>query len=197
MSVNSTVVRSRSASGAGRIPVRNSSISSRIASWSPTQGRWSSPGSSTNFAPGIRVAIATLLDVRVQIAGPMKNKGRDPDGRQDVPHIDFSIHAGQGEGRARAGGHAQVRRKPAPESFVAGDAWSEVREIHVAAPVPLHQVVELLPSLGGRRPWVIGIPDPAREGSEWDQRRGPLGIGGGEQHGHAAAFGLAEDRGTL
>src|SRR2546430_10727837 len=32
--------------------------------------------------------VATLLDVRVQIAAPMKNKGRDPDDRQDVPHID-------------------------------------------------------------------------------------------------------------
>ena len=31
----------------------NSSTSSRIASWSPTKGRWSWPGNSTYFAPGI------------------------------------------------------------------------------------------------------------------------------------------------
>src|SRR5439155_23196033 len=82
--------------------------------------------------------VATLLDVRVQIAAPMQNKGRDPDGRQDVPHIDFGIHAGQGEGRARASGHAQVRRKTAPEAFVDGSDLSEVGQIHVSARVAVY-----------------------------------------------------------
>src|SRR2546421_119746 len=45
------------ARGPHRAPVRTSSTSSRIASALPTQGRWSSPRSSTYFAPGMRSAM--------------------------------------------------------------------------------------------------------------------------------------------
>jgi hypothetical protein len=47
MSVNSTVASTRSGGAAGRTPVRNSSIGASAASLSPTQGKWSSPSSST------------------------------------------------------------------------------------------------------------------------------------------------------
>ena len=52
MSVNITVASTRSCSGVGRTPVRNSCTSSSTASASPTYGRWSLPGSCTSFARG-------------------------------------------------------------------------------------------------------------------------------------------------
>ncbi len=57
MSVKSTVARMRSLSLTGRTPVRNVCTSSMSASVSPVQIKWSSPGNSTNFAPGIRSAM--------------------------------------------------------------------------------------------------------------------------------------------
>ena len=53
MSVKRTVASTRSGSGTGRVPVRNSSISSASSSTFPAAIQWSSPGSSTNFASGI------------------------------------------------------------------------------------------------------------------------------------------------
>ena len=53
MSVNRIVANARSGSARWRDPVRNSSISSMTGSQSPTQIRWSRPGNSTYFAPGI------------------------------------------------------------------------------------------------------------------------------------------------
>ena len=53
MSVKSTLASTRSKSGSiwRRPPVRNASISPRIAIASPTHGLWSTPGNSTYFAP--------------------------------------------------------------------------------------------------------------------------------------------------
>src|ERR671930_147589 len=56
MSVNRTVARTRSGSGAGRTPVTNSWISLTNVSWSPAQIRLSTPGNSTYFAAGMCVA---------------------------------------------------------------------------------------------------------------------------------------------
>ena len=53
MSVNSTVASTRSGSRSWRAPVRNSSISPRIASESPAENRLSLPSSSTYRAPGM------------------------------------------------------------------------------------------------------------------------------------------------
>jgi hypothetical protein len=60
MSVNSTVASIRSASTAGAVPVRNSWVRATTASWSPRNGRWSSPGSSTSLASGMRSAMYRL-----------------------------------------------------------------------------------------------------------------------------------------
>jgi hypothetical protein len=57
MSVNSTVASTRSGSTTGLAPVRNSWASSTTVSWSPKNGKWSSPGSSTNWATGMRSAM--------------------------------------------------------------------------------------------------------------------------------------------
>jgi hypothetical protein len=60
MSVNSTVARIRSGSATGSAPVRNSWVSSITVSWSPKNGKWSWPGSSTNLALGSRWAMYRL-----------------------------------------------------------------------------------------------------------------------------------------
>jgi hypothetical protein len=44
---------STSPSAPVQVPVKNSSISSTIASVSPTKNRWSSPGRTTNLEPGM------------------------------------------------------------------------------------------------------------------------------------------------
>jgi hypothetical protein len=46
----------RFGSGSCAVEPRNEPMQSSIASWSPTKGRWSSPGNSTNCAPGTRLA---------------------------------------------------------------------------------------------------------------------------------------------
>ena len=78
MSVKSTVARTRSSSGAGRVPVRNSSISSAIASVSPAEIKWSAPASSTNFAPGIFAATYPDRTAALITLGCFA-KRRDPD----------------------------------------------------------------------------------------------------------------------
>ena len=60
MSVNSSVVSRRSGSLPVRVPVRNSSISSAMRSMPWEKIRWSSPGSSTSFAPSIPAATSSL-----------------------------------------------------------------------------------------------------------------------------------------
>ena len=68
----------------GRTPVRNSSISSRIASLSPTHGRWSRPGSSTSFAPGMRSAMyRPRSTVDRPVAGAVEDQRGHTDRRQD------------------------------------------------------------------------------------------------------------------
>jgi hypothetical protein len=57
MSVKSTVRTTRSGSTGGMVPVRNSWVSATTVSWSPKNGKWSSPGSSRNVAAGIRSAM--------------------------------------------------------------------------------------------------------------------------------------------
>ena len=70
MSVNSTVARTRSGSGAGRTPVTNSWISLTIASASPAQIKLSSPGSSTNRAFGMCAARYRPCPTASRIASP-------------------------------------------------------------------------------------------------------------------------------
>ena len=60
MSVNRTVEHDRSGSVCGIVPVRNSCVSATTASWSPKNGKWSSPGSSRKVADGSRPAMYLL-----------------------------------------------------------------------------------------------------------------------------------------
>ena len=107
MSVKRTVARTLSGAGPLRTPVRNSSTSSSTASCSPVHGRWSSPGSSTSRAFGIRAGDPARLVYRdTPIVRAMEQERRDADGREHVPNIDLGVHPRERECGPRAGSAA-------------------------------------------------------------------------------------------
>ena len=84
MSVNSSVVSTRSGSLPVRAPVRNSSISSAIRSMPCEYSRWSSPGSSTSSRSGITAATSSLLCNRDDpIAHPVQDERRARERREE------------------------------------------------------------------------------------------------------------------
>ena len=120
MSVKRTVASTRSGSGRGRVPVRNSSISSAISS---------------TFAGGEPVVVAgeldelragdlcsevpPLLDVDVVVAGAVEDERRRVDRREDVPDVDLRVHAQQSGGGAGARAEPQVLLEVPHELLVA------------------------------------------------------------------------------
>ncbi len=78
MSVKRTVASTRSGSRSERVPVRSSSTGSRIESMSPTQGKWSAPGSSRYFAPAIHSAMYRAPATRLRIGIPDRPERRYP-----------------------------------------------------------------------------------------------------------------------
>jgi hypothetical protein len=138
---------------------------------------------------------APLLDVGVEIAGPVQDEGRDPHGGQHVPHVDLRVHSEQRQGRSRAGAAAEERRDPSAERRVR--ARRVLGNVHLPMPLTLDGLEVLLPLLGGGRPGVVGAPDPLGEDSEGDEGNRPFRVGRGEEDAHVPALGRSEDRGPL
>ena len=110
-------------SRAGRVPVRNSSISSMTASPSPIHGQWSPPGNSTYLAPGMCSARYRLCSTRTQVSsarwrmsvGTRREGRRSRMSRSRSPAI-------ISRALPRAGGEALNVAEPPPVGLVLGGA---------------------------------------------------------------------------
>ena len=100
--------------GLGTVPVRNSCVRASTVSWSPKNGKWSSPGSSTKVAEGSRSAMYRLARTsvarspdRCSTSVGTRTAGEEP---ADVDRSDGGdlVHA-----LDRAGGRPPVRGPPA------------------------------------------------------------------------------------
>src|SRR5256714_7153474 len=106
-------------------------------------------------AGDVRGDVAPFFDVRVQIARPVEDKSGHANGRQDVAHVYQSIHPRERQRRAGAGAPPLIAGPPRAEMLVVRHARREVFDADGATPLVLDGVVELLPLLWGRGPWVI------------------------------------------
>ena len=115
MSVKRIVARTRSATGAGRAPVRNSSISSTSPS-TPAQGNVLRPGSSTRRAEGMRSARSRATPTSYigssvlcsTIVGVWMAGNTSPTSVVATPEMMFRIAPGLPASRSRAPHHACI-----------------------------------------------------------------------------------------
>ena len=150
MSVKSTVASTRSVSGICRSPVRNSSISPRIASVSPRNGSVSSPGSSTQPGAGdVLGQVAHVAHVEAAVARAVQQQRGDADRAEHVADVEVAVELGVGGGVARA--HAQALEAAEPLGRSAVVRRSEGAKIAAAnSPSPqcssedVHRLVALL-----------------------------------------------------
>ena len=129
MSVNITVSSARASSPPPRPPVRNSSISSTIASLSPTNGSESTPfqldiaGSRDVLGQVTRVAW-----VPGAVTGSVHDQRRDADTGQCVAHVEVGRGIQEDTGFARARRQALQAREPRRERRVIGHRGRQHRK---------------------------------------------------------------------
>ena len=97
MSVKSTVASTRSAPAPRRTPVRNSSISSRIASDRRPTAVVVARQLDQPRARDVLGHETGALDGNDAVAGPVHDQRRHADRRQDVAHVDLRVHLRQGD----------------------------------------------------------------------------------------------------
>jgi len=198
MSVKRIVARTRSGSGPWRTPVRNSSTSLTIASWSPHPGQ-------VVVALELHVGrardalghVAGAFDRQAPVARPVDDQRRGLHGGKDVSDIDRPVHHCERLGGARACAHPQVGGPPARERRVVHAARRPDRQADRAAPVAPHLVHERLVLIRSSGPGLIRRPEPAGVRTHHDQRRGPLRVGGAEEQAHRPAFGAPHQGGAF
>ena len=78
--------------------------------------------------------VASFFDIRIQVARAMKHECRNANGRQNVAHVDQSIHARQRHRRAWTGAATLVSRPPIPEALVVGQTRRKF--IYADGPAP-------------------------------------------------------------
>ena len=159
--VASTPIVSRALAHAGEEP----STPSRMRSASPTHGRWSSPGSSTELRAGnVGREIAPALDRHGTIAGAVEHEGRNVHGGEDRAHVDGRRSCSRAPGTAAglapwrryfaqvARNRSSSARLGARVSRPTGPPQSRATRSRKAVSVLLRH-----------RPWVVGSGHLARD----------------------------------
>ena len=198
MSVKRTVASARRARGRGGCRSGTPRSRRAIASWSPTQARWSSPGSSTYAAPGdVLGQVAALADRddlsplrwRTSVGAEMRRKARR--GRRSRGRGRSARSPRRGSSPAAAGApttRRSRRRRHRSEPRVQADR---------SAPVAAHHSAQRSSARSRDARGEVGRLDHLRVGPVEDQRRDPLRVGGREQHRHRPALGDPEHGGAL
>ena len=160
------------------------------------QGTWTSPGSSTNRAPGMSSGdVAALVDPRVEIAGPVEHERRALHAGQHVSNVDLRVHQDEIAGTGRAERRARHAMEPGAFGGVgAREASSRGRRSRPSSPPCPSQPHALAPTsapTGSRRSHAL------RVGAVEDERTRALRIRRGEQSAHRPALRVAEERGPL
>ena len=163
---------------------------------SPTNGKWSCPGSSANFASGMcSCQVAARLDRDDAISRAVDHERRDANRREHVADVDLHRDA---EPLARRRGRAREPlslRVPGLESLVVGERGRDRTRAEAGPSPPLLVPVENpLLRLLVEAPRIVRRPPAPRVRGAEHERRGALGEGGCEQGAHRAALGAAEER---
>ena len=171
------------------VPVRNSWVSATTVSWSPKNGKWSSPGSSRNVAAGSRSAMYLLARTsRHAVPGPVQHQRRAPGRRRARPRMSTGpIARISSSDSGRAGGRVPVGRPPPARGGVGRIRRREVvQELLGVQRARPDRVDELRPFLGGRAPGVVVVaqgrgvrrrrsPPPSSAPDGWPRTAGPAG----------------------
>src|SRR5260370_31962831 len=118
-------------------------------------------GEVAEFRLGDRLCHVTAAsDMDPAITGAMQDECGHSDRRQDSADIDIESHLEYSSYGGRAGAEPEVLAPPSLESFVVGGRWRPCLGFHRAAPIALHPGNEVMMPLDGRRPRIVGRPDP-------------------------------------
>ncbi len=131
--------------------------------------------------------IAGVIHRHEPVSAPVQDERRALDERQHVSDVGREQIAGLGRRLTRSRGGPQVPRIALPEAFVPAPARCGDRDECFRAPQLRDHPEKLLAHLGSEAVGVVVAPHVPCRGLREHERRGPLGIGGGEQHGHRPA----------
>jgi len=127
----------------------------------------------------------------------MQDERRHPNGWEHRSKV--SLYGGGGGDATRSGAHAEplVASGRASEPLVLRDAGCD--EVHDAASSPpfFAPLEEPGHQIGGEARRIIDVAKGPGRRVDQDQRRGPLGVGRGEEQGHLSAPARAEERRPL
>src|SRR5262249_3481579 len=141
--------------------------------------------------------VTGFFDVGIAVVDAMQDESRHSDRRQNIAHVNQSIHAEQSHCRSRTTTPALVTRPPVTKVRVVAYAGRNIFDADRAAPLSFYGVTQLLTLLRLWRPWIIGIPYTLGENAERYQRQRSFGISRGEEHRHIPTFRHAEDYSSL
>ncbi len=130
--------RSEHAVGFGRRTdaVQKLAISSKASSAFASQGKWSAPGNSTNFDPGMCSAIYRALRTStVGILGGMQDQRRHADGRQDGSDVYLAQHIDNHLGCPRTGAQTKIPRPPLAVGRIASHRGRALLDSDGGAPI--------------------------------------------------------------
>ncbi len=199
MSVKSTVASTRSSTGCGRTPVRNSSISSRASVLVAEPGHVVGARQLDDLRAGDPLA-DEATGLREDLVGAVEHERRHADGGQDVADVDHRAHARERRRGSRASRAERSPRVSLDELFVVRDRGRQLMQQgpdEVGSPAFEDRALQVLDLLVRRADRVVRRPASPCRAAHHHERPGPLGVGGREQRAHRPALGVAQDGGAL